>query len=78
MKNNRPTGIQKRFPDYIDNPEARMLLMGMSKADLAEVVFDFARMCVGEKESADNPGEVVEKIKTHANAIRSAMGRKHI
>ena len=62
----RPTGIMKRPPSYVPAGPIRDMLMHLSKADLAEMVYDYAIRTIGEEEANQQPSRLLDELsQTH-------------
>jgi len=72
----RPTGIDKRPASYVpDGGHVRSHLMSMSKADLAELVWDYAVRTVGE-EAAQRCDVVIQEIDRTASYLDAYHQRR--
>ena len=69
----RRYGITKRRPDYIPPGELRDAIMRQSKADLAELVYDYLIRIVGETESRKDPHSLLGEMRQTLNAIKHAV-----
>lgn len=67
----------KRPPDYVP-VQFRRELMDLSKADLAELVWDFAMRCTGRCDDPEAYDEAMGSIQCATNALRIALGRSPI
>jgi len=69
----RPTGVFKRPPSYVPAGAATKHLMSFSKADLAELVWDYAKRIAGE--SVDEAIVIQELLRT-ASYLDAYHGRR--
>lgn len=69
-------GRGKRPPSYIPPGPVRDFLMSLSKADLAEISYDYAVRTVGEEESMSRSDLIAQELlQTHV-ALVHATGRR--
>lgn len=64
----------KRPPSYVQDALTRQLLQVFSKADLIELVYDFAALSANDLEG-ERPEDVRATIRKHARAVFRATGR---
>lgn len=72
----RPMGVAKRPPSYVPSGPLRDFLMSLSKADLAEMVYDYAVRTVGEEDAAQYPDLLVHEMLVTHEAVVYALSRR--